>query len=109
MPLLDLSFNIDLFTLLVIIGLSVIIGFYLRSYQIRKKDRHIAELEDEMMQAHAEVLVVQKEYCDLESRVKNMPSPVISMNNAPKEDDEKKNAKTPAEPPLQKNRPTRTA
>jgi len=108
MPLFDLSFNIDLFTLLVIIGLSIIIGFYLRSYQIRKKDRHIAELEDEMMQAHAEVLVVQKEYCDLESRVKNMPSPVIAMKNGPKEE-EKKNTQTPAESPLRKNRPTRTA
>jgi hypothetical protein len=109
MPLFDLSFTIDLFTLLVIIVLSMLIGFFLRSYQIRKKNRHIAELEDEMMQAHAEVLVVQKEYCDLESRVKDMPSPVIAMKNAAKEDDEKKKTQTPDQPPRQKNWPTRTA
>ncbi|HEX9511680.1 MAG TPA: hypothetical protein VF939_14420 [Puia sp.] len=104
MPLFDLSFNIDLFTLLVIIGLSALIGFLLRSYQIRKKKRRIAELEQEMMKAYAEVLVVQKEYCDLESRVRDMAIPVISMKHTTKEEEKKKE-----ESPDRKSRPTRTA
>lgn len=94
MPLFDLSFNIDLFILLVIIGLSMYIGFLLRSYQIRKKNRRIAELESEMLQAHAEVLLAQKEYHELESRVKDMPIPVIAMKHAAKEEDEKSKTQT---------------
>ena len=108
MPLFDLSFNIDMFTLLVIIGLSLLIGYFSRNYQIRKKNRCIAELEQEMMKAHAEVLVVQKEYCDLEARVKDLPIPVIPMTHPTKEE-EKKNEQSPDSPPLRKNRPTRTA
>jgi hypothetical protein len=94
MPLFDLSFNIDLFILLMIIGLSMYTGFLLRSYQIRKKNRRIAELESEMLQAHAEVLLAQKEYCELESRVKDMPIPVIAMKHAAKEEDEKNKTQT---------------
>ncbi len=94
MPLFNLSFNIDLFILLVIIGLSMYIGFLLRSYQIRKKNRRIAELEAEMLQAHAEVLATQKEYCELESRVKDMPIPVIAMKHAAKEEDEESKIQT---------------
>jgi len=109
MPLFDLSFNIDILTLLAIIGLSVLIGFFLRYYKISKKNRRIAELEQEMMRAHAEVLVVQKEYCDLESRMKDMPIPVIPMKHSVKEEEEKEQEQSPDGSPLRKKRPNRTA
>jgi uncharacterized protein YlxW (UPF0749 family) len=108
MPLFDLSFNIDMITLMVIIGLSVLIGFVLRSRQFGKKNKRIAELEREMMKAYAEVLTVQKEYCDLESRVKDLAIPVISMKHTAKEE-EKQKEQSPDDSPLRKNRPTRTA
>ena len=108
MPLFDLSFNIDMITLLVIIGFAALIGFLLRSFQLVKKNKRIAELEGEMMKAHAEVLVVQKEYCDLESRVKDLMIPVISMKHTSKEEENQKE-QSPDGTPLRKNRPPRTA
>jgi len=108
MPLFDYSFNIDVFTLLVIIGLSALLGFAVRSRQLKKKNRRIAELEKDMMQAHAEVLEIQKEYCDLEARVRDLAIPVISMKHAPKEE-EKQKEQPPDRSDMQKNRPTRTA
>jgi hypothetical protein len=107
-PLFDLSFNVDIITLAVIIGLSVLIGFFLRSYQLKRKNRQIAELENEVMTAHAEVLSVQKEFCDLESRIKDLTIPVISMKHGSLEE-EKKKEQPPDGSPLKKNRPTRTA
>lgn len=107
-PLFDLSFNIDAITLLVIITLSALIGFLLRTWQLRRKNRRIAELEREMMKAYAEVLVVQKEYCDLESRVRDLTIPVISMKHTTNEE-EKQKEQSPESAPLRKNRPTRTA
>ena len=111
MPLLDYSFNIDVFTLLVIIGLSVLLGFVLRSRQLKKKNRQITELEREMMQAHAEVLEIQKEYCDLESKVRDLTIPVISMKHTAKEEEkEEKQTEQPQDrSAMKKNRPTRTA
>lgn len=108
MPLIDLSFNIDMITLLIIIGLSVLTGFLLRTWQLAKKNRRIAELEGEMMKAHAEVLVVQKEYCDLESRVKDLAIPVIPMKLTAKEEEDQKE-KPPDDASLRKNMPTKTA
>jgi septal ring factor EnvC (AmiA/AmiB activator) len=104
MPLFDYSFNIDIITLLVIIGLSVLFGLAIRSRQLAKKNRKIAKLETETIQANAEVLEVQKEFCELEARVKDLTIPVISMKKTTKEE-EKQNEK----PPDHKNRPTRTA
>jgi cell division protein FtsL len=108
MPLFDYSFNIDLLTLLVIIGLSVLLGFALRSRQLKKKKRQIAELEKDMMQAYAEILEIQKEYCDLESRIKDLAIPVISMKHTPKEE-EKQKEEPPGKTGRRGNRPTRTA
>ncbi len=108
MPLFYLSFNIGIITLFGIIGLSLVAGFLLRTAQLRKKDRRICELEKEMIKAHAEVLTFQKEYCDLESRVKDLTIPVIAMKHTDKEEEMKKQQSPDGSPP-RKSRPTRTA
>jgi len=108
MPLFYLSFNIDMITLMGIIGLSMLAGFLLRTSQLRKKNRQICELEKEMVKAHAEVLTFQKEYCDLESRIQDPAIPVISMKHTAKEE-EKKKQQLPDDSPERKSRPTRTA
>lgn len=69
-PLFDLSINI--ITLLVIIGLSLFTGFGIQRRQIAKKNRKINELEREVIQVSAEILEVQKEYCALETRVRDL-------------------------------------
>lgn len=54
-------------------------GFLFRSRQLAKKKRQIARLEVEMIQAHAELLETQRDYCELESKVNAEDSLVISI------------------------------
>src|SRR5258708_31955421 len=77
MPTFDLT--IDVYLLLLMMLGAAVVGFLGRSRQLAKKNRRIAELEREMMQAHAEVLSTQRDYCELESKVKEDTSPVIAM------------------------------
>ena len=87
MPTFDITLNVYIF--LLIIGLAVFVGTLPRRRQLAKKQRKINELEREMVQAHAEVLENQREYCELESRMKEVevanPNPVISMKEKEKE------------------------
>jgi len=92
LPLFDVTINILL--LCMIIGLAALGGFLWRSRQLKKKDRQINELEKEMLFIHAEILDVQKEYCELESRVKDLAIPVISIKQAAKEEEAKKEPKS---------------
>ncbi len=73
----DISINVYILLLMMLAAMGV--GFLGRSRQLAKKDRRIAELEREMIQAHAEVLSTQRDYCELESKVKEDTSPVIAM------------------------------
>jgi hypothetical protein len=75
----DFDLSIDIYLLAALLLLAMIAGFLFRSRQLAKRKRQIAELEHEMIQAHAELLETQKDYCELESKVKQENSPVISM------------------------------
>jgi hypothetical protein len=106
MPDFDISINI--YVLLLLLAVAMCLGFLGRSHQIARKKRQIAELEREMMQAHAELLDTQKDYCELESRVNGSDSPVISLKDSNK-------MRVPPEKPLpedgkgvRKNRSTGT-
>jgi hypothetical protein len=67
--------------LLGLLAFAMLVGFGGRSRQISKKKRRIAELEREMMQAYSELLEMQKDYCELESSLKEGNSPVIPLKN----------------------------
>jgi hypothetical protein len=107
MPL-ELYININYLTLLVIILLAAFAGFMLRSAKFRQKITRINRLEKELLQAHAETLASQKEYCDLESRLKDLHIPVIPMIQATQEEEQEKQEGNDAAG-LRKKRPTRTA
>lgn len=81
MPNFDITVNVYIFLLIIV--LAVMLGFLPRSRQLAKKQRKIIELEQEMMQAHAELLENQREFCQLEARMKEVanPNPVISMKD----------------------------
>ena len=79
MPTFDITVNIYIY--LLSIGLSLLLGFTTRSRQLAKKQRKILELEQEVVEANAEVLDSQRDYCELEARVKDVSKPVISMKN----------------------------
>jgi hypothetical protein len=87
----DFDITIDIYLLLLFLAIAMCLGFLGRSRLIGRKNRKIAELEREMMQAYAELLDNQKDYCELESRVKEGDSPVISIkNNSNKQESPKK-------------------
>lgn len=106
MPTIELT--IDIFLLFGIVLLAALAGFAVRAGQIMRKNRRINDLEKEMMRSHAEILGVQKEYCEMEARLRDMTNPVITMKHAAMEE-EPKNEQMPDAAGLRKNRPTRTA
>jgi chromosome segregation ATPase len=107
-PTFDISINVYIF--LLTITIAALTGFTWRSRQLAKKDRRIAELEREMMQAHAELLDTQRDYCELESQVKDInedvTSPVITMKN--NKSDEPPEKPVDRQDQIRKNRPTGT-
>ena len=104
LPTFDISINI--YILLVVIGAAMLAGFAGRSRLIAKKNRRIAELERDMMQAYEELLDTQRDYCELQLKVKETESPVITMKNSKKEDPPTK--PVPDQGSIRKNRPTGT-
>jgi len=83
MPVFDVSVNV--IVMLPLLVIAVLLGFFVRSGQLRRKNRQIAELEKEMMQAYAELLDTQKDYCELKAGLKDDDSPVISIKEKSQE------------------------
>ena len=85
----DITLNVYVFLLL--LALAAVLGHIPRAQVIAKKQRKINELEREMVQAHAEVLESQREFCQLEASLKNNSNPVIAMKGNKWEEPPKKN------------------
>lgn len=79
MPTFDITLNFFVFGIMLI--LAGIVGYLPRSRQLIRKNRQIGKLEIEMIQAHAELLETQKEFCELEAKLKDITNPVIPMNS----------------------------
>ncbi|MBS1604079.1 MAG: hypothetical protein JST42_15530 [Bacteroidetes bacterium] len=105
MPTFQLTIDAYIFAL--IICIAVLAGFWGRSRQLAKKERRINELEQEMLDVHAEVLTVQREYHELESRVAGDNSPVITMKS--NKNDEPPPQSTDRRTGVRKDRPTGTS
>ena len=75
-------FSIDLtlnaFFLLAILAGSGFLGYCLRSRQLKKKQFKIVELRKEMVDNHAYILELQKEYVELQSKFGDAIPKVIS-------------------------------
>lgn len=78
----DFDLSIDIYLLAVILSLAMGAGFLLRSRQLAKKKRQIGKLEQEVMEANAELLDMQRDYCKLESKVKQEDSLVIQLKTS---------------------------
>jgi len=87
----DITLNIYIF--LLVLAAAAMLGHLPRAKVIAKKQRKIAELEREMVQAHAEVLESQREYCQLEASLKSDSNPVIPMKNNKWEEPPQKNTR----------------
>jgi hypothetical protein len=75
----DFDLSIDIYVLGALMALALLAGFLLRSRQMAKKKRRIIQLEGEVMEANTELLEIQKDYCELELKVKEEDSPVIPI------------------------------
>jgi hypothetical protein len=104
----DIILSIDLFVFCGAILLAAILGFLVKTGHVHKKKKRILELEGEMMRAHAEILALEKNYCDLEARLKDQTIPVIAMKHTSLEDEPKKE-QMGENGGQRKSRPTRTA
>ena len=71
----DLTLNV--FILLAAFVGSGLVGYSLRSRQLRKKQFKIVELRKEMVDNHAHILELQKEYVDLQSKLKDSRPAII--------------------------------
>jgi hypothetical protein len=83
LPTFDVTLDVYLF--LLFMAMAMMIGYLNRSRQLARKQRRIVALEQEMVQAHTELLESQREACELEARLQDNTNPVIAMNTRPVE------------------------
>ena len=67
--MLTIEFSITVSSLSIIIVTAVMIGFVFRSRQLKKKQIKISELRKEMINNHAYILELQKEFIKLEMKL----------------------------------------
>jgi regulator of PEP synthase PpsR (kinase-PPPase family) len=84
MPSFEVYMNI--LWLPVIVLLSAIIGFILRSAQLRKTRQKVFSLENEMLKNHAEILQLQKDIVRLQSIMGDSKTPVVNIKDSSSEE-----------------------
>jgi hypothetical protein len=89
MSSIDLSMNA--LTLIFIVLAAGLVGYVLKNRQLKKKQVKIMELRKEMVNNHAHILELQKEYVTLEMQVRGVKSaaPVLTLKPAIKEEEKR--------------------
>jgi len=77
--MLSLEFSMSLMMLFVVIAVSGFAGFMLRSRQLAKSRMKLIKVENEMISSHAEILELQKEYMELELKLRGVKDNVVPM------------------------------
>ena len=94
MEIVNFDINLNIYVFFLLLFCAAILGYLPRSKQIARKQRKVSELEREMVQAHAEVLESQREFCQLEASMKSTSNPVIPMKNNKWEEPPQKNTRS---------------
>ncbi len=79
--MLTFEFPINALILLAVVAVSMLIGFSLRRSQIAKVHKKLVKAETEMINSHAEILEIQKEYISMELKLRGIKDPVVMMAN----------------------------
>ncbi|HVM88894.1 MAG TPA: hypothetical protein VMT76_11965 [Puia sp.] len=74
--MLTLEFPVNALILLAISAISVFIGFSLRRTQVINLRKKLLKAENEMINSHAEILEIQKEYINMEMKMRAVKDPV---------------------------------
>jgi hypothetical protein len=88
--MLTLEIPVNVFILLAIVLVSAFAGLSFRKRQVSKCTLRIAELENEVINNHGEILELQKEYINLDLKYRSIKDPVIAMNKILKSESEEK-------------------
>jgi cell division protein FtsB len=78
--MLNVEFTLNVLSLILLVGGSLLAGYLLRSRQLQKKQYKISELRKEIVYNHAQILELQSEYVNLEKEMKGVKTPVRPMN-----------------------------
>ena len=83
--MLNIEFSVNVLTLGIIALVALFIGFSFKSRILRKKQLKIQELRKELVNNHAHILELQKEYVALESQIKGTKAPVLPLKTPTKD------------------------
>ncbi len=103
------EFSVNILVLMVLSLVSAFIGYKFKKGMEAKKQSKINQLEKEMVQNHAEILQLQKEYCVMEQKLRDLTKPVISMKITAKEEEQQEENQRDSSSSLMKKLPTRSA
>ncbi len=86
--MLAISINVTWIPVILLVG--IIIGFALRSQQIKKCKNRIISLENDMLYSHAEILRLQHDQVEMEKAfLRPSKTPVVTMKDLPQDNPEK--------------------
>ena len=95
--MLAILFSVNIIWVPVVAVLSLLAGFSLRSYQIKKLRKQVSVLEKEMLNSHAEILNLQQEMVRLQQKNTAGKSLVVSMKEIPPSDESNEHLKEVAQ------------
>jgi hypothetical protein len=78
--MLDVEFTLNVLSLILMVSGALLVGYFLRSRQLRKKQFKISELRKEIVYNHAQILELQTEYVNLEKEMKSVKAPILPIN-----------------------------
>ncbi len=77
--MLNVEFSLTVLNLIFLVSGALLAGYIFRSRQLKKKQFKISELRKEIINNHAHILELQKEYVDLEKSMSGPIAPVLPM------------------------------
>jgi hypothetical protein len=78
--MLNVEFTLNVLSLFLLVSVSLAVGYFLRSRQLKKKQFKIGELKREIVNNHAHILELQMEYVSLEKSMNISKATVLPMN-----------------------------
>ncbi len=75
-----IELNLNLYTLCALMLLAVISGYVIKNIQLGKLRRTIENLENEMLQSHAEILRLQKENSE-RNKLQESQTPIVFIHD----------------------------
>ena len=87
--------TLNIYLLILVVGLSVLAGFALRAKMALKYRAKIEELERQILNNYEHILELERETLNMETKIEDIKSPVITMKALSKEMTEVPSKKVP--------------